>query len=314
MSKVANMLNMLMLLRSRNKMKIKELSEKIEVKPRTIREYKYEFEQIGIYIGSKRGRYGGYYIERDNTLLDLGINEDDYSVLKNAEEYLKQEGFIFLKEFRNVLDKINSNLQQEKGQKEFSNLILQSSPNIDHGQARKKYQKMQDAFLSNRKVEMNYFSLSSGLNQRVIRPYAIYIYQGFWYIMAYCELRKAIRQFKLSRIRDLKLLDENFKPPKDFSLKHYLENTVGIVYDEDKFNVKLEIDFPMSIKVKERIWVKNQEITLRDDNSILFKAEMTGLDDLVNWVLSMGSAVKVISPLVLKEKVRQEAEKIVEKN
>ena len=132
--------------------------------------------------------------------------------------------------------------------------------------------------------------------------------------MAYCELRKAIRQFKLSRIRDLKLLDENFKPPKDFSLKHYLENTVGIVYDEDKFNVKLEIDFPMSIKVKERIWVKNQEITLRDDNSILFKAEMTGLDDLVNWVLSMGSAVKVISPLVLKEKVRQEAEKIVEKN
>ena len=131
MSKAANMLNMLMLLRSRNKMKIKELSERIEVRSRMIREYKKDFEQIGIYIGSRRGRYGGYYIERDNTLLDLGIKEEEYSVLKNAQKYLEQEEFMFLEEYKLILDKINSSLQETEGIKNISDLVLQSSPNID---------------------------------------------------------------------------------------------------------------------------------------------------------------------------------------
>jgi predicted DNA-binding transcriptional regulator YafY len=132
--------------------------------------------------------------------------------------------------------------------------------------------------------------------------------------MAYCELREEIRQFKLLRIKKLELLKDIFERPSDFSLSDYLDDTVGIVYDKDRFEVKLEIDFPMSIKVSERVWVDNQKITFREDNSILFEAKMTGLDDIVNWVLSMGSAVKIIEPKKLKERVQQEAAKILEKN
>ena len=169
---------------------------------------------------------------------------------------------------------------------------------------------MQEALLSENKIEMKYFSLSSGLKKRKIQPYAMYIYQGFWYVMAYCELRKSIRQFKLSRIRELELLTEDFEKPDEFSLSNYLEDTVGIVYDKEKFNVKLEIDFPISIKVKERVWVDNQEITLREDNSIIFEAKMTGMDDIVHWVLSLGSSVNVLEPRELKKRVKKEAREI----
>lgn len=314
MSKAANMLRMLMLLRARDKMKIEQLSDKLEVKPRQVRKYKDELEQVGVHIGSERGRYGGYFIERDNNILNLGIDEQEYSILKNAETILKQNNFMFSDEYQLVLDKINSNLKQQETSKNISELVLQSSPNINQKEEKDKYEMMQEAIISEQKLEMDYFSLSSGLNKRILRPYAIYIYQGFWYVMGHCELRDEIRQFKLTRIKEFKILDESFEKPKDFSLSNYLENTVGIIYDQEQFNVKLEIDFPMSIKVSERVWVDNQKISFREDNSIIFEAEMTGLDDLVNWVLSMGSAVKVIEPEKLKERVNEQAAKILEKN
>lgn len=78
--------------------------------------------------------------------------------------------------------------------------------------------------------------------------------------------------------------------------------------------MELKIDFPMSIKVSERIWVEDQEITFNEDNSIIFKAKMTGLDDLVNWVLGLGSSVEVIKPEELKQRVKDETRIILAKN
>ncbi|MBM7623760.1 helix-turn-helix transcriptional regulator [Sporohalobacter salinus] len=314
MGKCANVLKMLMILRSRHKMKTRKIANRLEVDPRMIRKYKKVLEQLGVYIESTPGRYGGYSIGVDNTILNLGIDEQEFSVLKNAETYLKQEGFVFIKEYKTILDKINSNLKNNQRIKDVNDLILESIPNINLEKEKDKYINIQEAVMTSNKVKIEYFSLTSGLKDRVIRPYALYVYQGFWYVMAYCELRDAIRQFKLPRIRKMEILKEEFKKPEDFSLNEYLENTIGIIYDEDKFNVKLKIEFPTSIKVSERIWVKDQKVTFNEDNSIIFEAEMTGLDDIVNWVLSLGSDVKVIEPLELKEQVKEEAREILKNN
>ncbi len=314
MGKAINMLNMLMLLRSRGKMQIKELSEILEVKERMIRKYKNDFEQLEIYIDSKTGKDGGYYIYADNSLIDLGITQEELSILKDAQNYLEHESFIFLQEYKMILDKVESNLKNKGDNLSKSNLIFESIPNINLEEEKEKYLKLQGAILKSKKVELSYFSLSSGLNTRIIRPYIIYLYQGFWYVIAYCELRDEVRQFKLSRIKEMKVLDDNFNKPQDFSLKDYLNGCIGIVYDEERFNVKLKIHYPMSIKVSERIWVEDQEVTFNEDNSIIFEAEMTGLEDITNWILSMGSSVEVIGPVELKKRVKAEANKIIEKN
>ena len=100
MGKAVNMLHMLMLLRSRGKMQAEELAKELGIKKRMVRKYKDDFEQLDIYIDSITGRYGGYYLSRDNTILNLGIAEEEFSVLKDAENYLSQESFIFLKEYQ----------------------------------------------------------------------------------------------------------------------------------------------------------------------------------------------------------------------
>ncbi|WP_026478888.1 helix-turn-helix transcriptional regulator [Alkaliphilus transvaalensis] len=63
MSKVSNALTMYFLLLSRKMMGVNEIAKELEVSPRSIKEYKNDLEKAGIYIGSIRGRYGGYYID-----------------------------------------------------------------------------------------------------------------------------------------------------------------------------------------------------------------------------------------------------------
>ena len=86
MSKISNMLNMLQIMKDENVHSIQELSEKLEVSQRMIRQYKQELEQAGIYINSITGKYGGYQIEKENNFFKLEniVKEEMYIVMKKA--------------------------------------------------------------------------------------------------------------------------------------------------------------------------------------------------------------------------------------
>jgi len=86
MSKIANMLNMLQILKDEKVHSIQKLAEKLEVSERMIRQYKLELEQAGIYINSITGKYGGYQIEKENNFLKLEdiVKEKMYIIMKKA--------------------------------------------------------------------------------------------------------------------------------------------------------------------------------------------------------------------------------------
>ena len=86
MSKVANMLNMLQILKDEKIHSSQELAEKLEVSERMVRQYKVELEQTGIYINSITGRYGGYKIEKENNFFKLEdiVKEEMYIIMKKA--------------------------------------------------------------------------------------------------------------------------------------------------------------------------------------------------------------------------------------
>lgn len=60
------------------------------------------------------------------------------------------------------------------------------------------------------------------LKERTIHPYAVYFSGAVWTTIAFCELRQEIREFRLDRIKELKLQQAHFTPDKTFSLEHYL--------------------------------------------------------------------------------------------
>ena len=86
MSKIANMLNMLQILKDREIHSISSMAENLEVSERMVRQYKLELEQAGIYVKSYTGKYGGYQIDQNSNFLKIEneVKEKMYVIMKEA--------------------------------------------------------------------------------------------------------------------------------------------------------------------------------------------------------------------------------------
>ncbi len=204
MGKVSNVLTMLELLSNNRKYSIKELSSRLEVSERMIRIYKQELEIAGIYIDSIRGPYGGYVLTHNVLIPSRSFSKYDILLLNNIFDILKNnKEFFFENEYQKLIDKVSGIYKGSK--KKSSTDALNENNNKD------KYNILSKAIKEKKKVWLNFLSLDKTAKERVIHPCNLFIYNDEWYISAFCELRGEIRHFSLSRILDLKMLEEKYK-------------------------------------------------------------------------------------------------------
>src|SRR5699024_3736117 len=142
-------------------------------------------------------------------------------------------------------------------------------------------------------------------------PYGTFDYKGSTYFFGYCELRKKIRYFKLTRIQDIEILEDKFAINNKYDIKDNFKKSFGI-FNDDVFHLKLKISYPMSQNVKEKQYSLNQDIAEIDENNIIFEASLKGYEEVKTWVLGMGSNAEVIEPERLKEDVKEEIGKLKE--
>ncbi len=83
---------------------------------------------------------------------------------------------------------------------------------------------IQHSITENEKIKIQYQSKKENqITERIINLYAVYFSGAVWTTIAYCELRKELREFRLDRIKELKLLQTHFQPDKSFNIERYLE-------------------------------------------------------------------------------------------
>lgn len=140
-------------------------------------------------------------------------------------------------------------------------------------------------------------------------PYSLMHYGDAWYLNAFCHLRKEIRQFRLDRISDLKLLDKSFVRPADYKLE---------APEEDDRNVIVQALFHPDAAP----WVRESRsyyVTDMQDNPeghpgcllVTLKAHFE--TEVISWLLSWGAKVEVLEPESLKRRLANIAKEIYEK-
>jgi predicted DNA-binding transcriptional regulator YafY len=83
---------------------------------------------------------------------------------------------------------------------------------------------IQHSITESEKLKIKYQSKrEEQITERTIQPFAVYFSGAVWTTIAYSELRQEIREFRLDRIKELKLQQSHFKPDKTFNIEHYLE-------------------------------------------------------------------------------------------
>lgn len=310
MSKFSNMLKVIILLKSRHRIKMKELAEAIGVSERMIRKYIDDLAAANINVISVQGPHGGYELKGYNYLANLELLKEEVIALNLATQQLKENDKFSLYSFLESLNDKITIVGEEQLRGNVINSIAalsrreEKEENVDTGLL------LQSASITCNKVKIGYRSVSSGITERVIRPYGLVYKEDAQYLIGHCETRQKVLTFKVARIQGIEVLEDKFEVPDDFNLKEQLSNQIGL-FGEEAMDIKLIIRKPFSYSVSEKVYVADQKITWNDDESINFEARIKGKEDIIRWLLSMRTYVTVVEPLTLKKEMKSELYRIL---
>lgn len=162
------------------------------------------------------------------------------------------------------------------------------------------------AVLEHRVIKVLYYSFSSdALGEREIEPYFITIKNNHYYLIGYCRLRQEVRDFRVSRFRDVSLQDEHFTRKKRFSYQDYIRHSWKILKNEKIYPLKIRFDARSARFVKEYHGDQADRLKELPDGSLLFYRRVAGLEEVLPWVLSFGAGAEVLCPAELRAAVKK---------
>jgi predicted DNA-binding transcriptional regulator YafY len=171
--------------------------------------------------------------------------------------------------------------------------------------------KVQQAVQNHTYIDMAYYTMSRrSLTRRRVAPYQVWFYDETFYLIAYCQTRCEERLFAVDRIRDLTVLDERFEVPAGFDPETFMQHSFG-VFRGDPAKVVIRFAPDAAGYVREKMWHPSQIVEEQPDGSLIFSAEVAGIEEIKYWVLKWGAAAIVLQPEALRREVEAEARAIV---
>lgn len=274
-----------------------ELARKFEVSVRTIYRDINALSGAGIPIYAETGRNGGIYLMNDFVL--------DKAVLLETE---KQEILAALQALNTAHDFRNNDTLSKLSA--IFNVDSESWIEVDFsrwGNKKKdneKFEMLKKAIIHCKAVKITYASSYEMMSERIIYPLKLSYKSKAWYVKAYCTEKKQYRLFKLTRILNYGIMDEEFSccpfpEQKDIPLREY--NTITLRFPEEMaYRVYDEFDYT--------------EVTMQENGDLLVCAKMPEDAWLISFLLAFGTQVEVIEPSYLKEILAEQAKLIYEKN
>lgn len=162
-----------------------------------------------------------------------------------------------------------------------------------------------------RTVQMRYFSASrNAASRREVDPYRLRYVAGGLYLIGYCHWRKDVRMFAVERIKSLTVTDHPYQMPLHFDVEPYVENAL-VVMQGKQVEVELLFNKMTAAWVKDRVWHASQRTKKLKDGRLRMTLTVADTRELVGWVLSFGSGVRVVQPDSLRTAVEEEARSIL---
>ncbi len=171
------------------------------------------------------------------------------------------------------------------------------------------YQQLIDARAKRRVVRIEYNSLTEWERIKTkLRPYHLLFCRHSWYVIGRSSLHKEVRTFNLSRIAALETLSFKFTIPRGFSLERHLRNAWQLI-PSGKADDHVVVRFQPLVaqNVGEVLWHKTQQLEFQPDGSLLYKACVSGLGEIMWWILGYGDQAEVIAPPKLRQMVAARA-------
>jgi predicted DNA-binding transcriptional regulator YafY len=284
---------------------------------RTVRRDLEALEAVGFPLISERhnGQTRWRLIEGFRNIPALGFSATELMALTFSLKLLQPlEGTEIQAALNSALNKVASALppQGHEYVRALDNLFsIGLGPHKNYQQYTKTVDFITQAIDKTRTAQMRYFSASrTTTTRREVDPYRLWYAAGGLYLIAYCHLRKHVRLFAVERIRSITLTDHPYQMPLGFDVEAYVQDALMIMRGR-RIDVELLFSKKVAAWVKDKLWHSSQETFSMKDGRLRMTIKVADTDELVGWIMSFGSQVRVVSPESLRMKVRGEAMRMV---
>lgn len=140
-----------------------------------------------------------------------------------------------------------------------------------------------------------------------VEPYGVFFARRSWYLAARKRPGGEMRQYKIARIKRIEPTSVTFEMPRGWNLDKYLANAWETI-NTDRAPVRVVVDLSPKVagNMLETTWHETQETKPLADGWVRFSARVAGIDEVIWWVLSIGSHARVVEPKELRDRVHDE--------
>jgi predicted DNA-binding transcriptional regulator YafY len=298
------LITLIMLLQRQPNQKASDLAEQLGVSIRTLHRYMQMLDEMGIPVYSERGPHGGFSLVRGYKMPPLVFTpEEAVAVYLGAGLVSQAWGLLYQEASRGALAKLDNVLPDEQRNEVAwaqRSLVATQMPRADPGLLAPTLDKLRRAVRELRRVNILYQSADSTESRaREVDPYALAYRNGWWYLVGYCHLRRALRTFRLDRIQALTLLEGRFQVPEAFDAQAYFAQEFR-GQSQARARMHFIPEATHVARTNRAIWETLQELP---DGSVEVTMLAPDLMWLASMALSFGPIVTVLEPDELRQMV-----------
>ncbi len=282
----------------------RELVEEFEISPATAhRDIAYLRDRLLAPLKFDQRR-NGYFYEDENFRLPFEDSPRIVLFLGVLSSMASQAGLETLPELKQLQNKLSAMVLTHP--EHIENLIfcewVEVQP-VDN----QIFDTVINSLLAGMQLEIEYLKTSAGPGtHRRVDPLKLVNYQGRWYLLAWCRLRRGKRLFHLSRIRSIKAtkkqIEHHLQPDDD-----YLTGVFGIFKGKARFTATIALTGTAADTVRGQHWHPDQQIE-QTKTGILLHLPVADDRELIMKVLQFGNEAEVIAPKTLRQKIQQTIE------
>lgn len=246
------------------------------------------------------------YDDENYSITNIPLTEHDMSVLSETVEMLKQfKDFSLFSELGGIIQKLEDKVYTEKTHQ--SSII-----HLDKNEKLKGLEHLDflyQAVLKKICLKIKYKSFKAReASEILLHPYILKEFNNRWFLVGKKNRERQMLTLALDRIEKIDFDLKTKYIQGNFNGDEYYKNTIGVTVlnDEQCKEIVMEIDRSNAPYVTTKPFHHSQEILEKlPDGSVRIKIKVHLNFELERMILGFGNSIQVISPRVLRNKIKR---------
>jgi predicted DNA-binding transcriptional regulator YafY len=313
MNRTDRLLGIVLELQRRRWVRAEDLAAKFETSKRTIYRDMQALGETGVPLLAEAGR--GYSLVEGYFLPPLSFTADEATMLLLGGDFIARH---FDAQYRAAANTAIAKLEAvlaEKLRAETDylrkNICFVTPETLGRAHSAELLALLRRAIIERRTVRFRYHTRSArdkatAQKTREVDPYGLLHYDEAWYLIGYCHLRRDFRNFRLERMSELALLEGVFARRPDFVMEQPPD-------DQPRIVARVWFDEEAAPWVREGRSYAVEKIEDCADG-VLVTYRVYNIVETLPWILRWGGHARVLEPDALRERVAEEARRMLENN